>query len=353
MSEITNVTVEPLELALHDPFEIALGTQTAASNVLVTVETDAGVVGYGEGAPTPHVTGETQASSLETARGLATLLEGRDVRRHREIVDELRAVVPGAVSTLYAIETAIIDAHCRELEIPLAELFGGVPESVETDMTIPIVPPSTASDRARAIVDRGFEEIKIKTGTDLETDIQRVLAVADAAPEAVLKVDANQGWTPKETIRFDAVLRDAGVRLELIEQPVAKSDVTGLGRVTRRVETPVAADETVFSPTDATTVVREDAADILNIKLVKSGVYGAVDIARIGAAAHLDCMVGCMLESSIGIHTSAHVVSALGGFDYVDLDSTHLLAEDVVAESTDGPTIEPRGPGHGITPETN
>ncbi|WP_255169678.1 dipeptide epimerase [Natrononativus amylolyticus] len=352
MSEITRVTVEPLDLALHHPFEIALGTQTSASNVLVTVETDAGITGYGEAAPTPHVTGETQSNSIATIRSVATLLEGRDVRRHRELNADLHAAIPGAVATLYALETAILDAHCRELEIPLAALFGGVPDPIETDMTIPIVSAAAAQERASAAVDRGFESLKIKTGTDLEQDIERVCAVAEAAPAAALKVDANQGWTPKETVRFDSRLRDRGVPLELIEQPVARDDVDGLQWLTNRVSTPIAADETVFTPSDATRIVRERAADVLNIKLIKSGICGGASIATIADSASLECMVGCMLESSIGIHTSAHLVSALGTFEYVDLDSVHLLADDVVSASSDGPMIEPSGPGHGITPES-
>ncbi|WP_424006072.1 dipeptide epimerase [Haloferax denitrificans] len=349
MSDIVSVGVEALDLPLVEPFEIALGTQYEAPNVLVTVETESGVVGYGEGSPDHYVTGETQGATLDTARHARDLLVGRDVTDYRAVIESLHATYPGAVSALFALETAIIDAYCRERELPMSEFFGGTPEPVRTDMSIPIHPPEVAADRAAAAADAGFETIKVKVGQRVETDLERLRAVAEAAPDATLTVDANQGWSVSEAVRFDDAVHDAGIPLSLLEQPVSKTDVAGLASVRDRTKTPVAADETVFTPEDAVRVVREDAADVINVKLGKSGLLGAADIAAIARAAGRDLMVGCMLESSIGIHTSAHLVSGIGGFSHVDLDATRLLAEDVVPKEA-GPVHALDGPGHGITP---
>jgi L-alanine-DL-glutamate epimerase-like enolase superfamily enzyme len=349
MSDVTALTVQPLNLPLTDPFEIALGTQREAENLLVSVETEAGVTGYGEGAPIPPVTGETRAAAVETARVAAGVVEGRDVRDYRALVDEVRSAFPGAVSALFAVETAILDAYCRERELPLSALFGGGPAPVETDMTIPIVDPEAAADRAERTTDEGYAQLKIKTGTDVTADVERVAAVADAAPDAALKVDANQGWTPKETARFAAAVQGRDIDLGLIEQPVPAADIAGLAAARDRVDVPIAADEAVFTPQDAIRVVREGAADVINAKLGKSGPLAVADIAAIARGAHLDLMVGCMLESAVGIHASAHVVAGIGGFDYVDLDGNRLLAEDVAAVD-DGPVHDIDGPGHGITP---
>ncbi|WP_135829693.1 dipeptide epimerase [Halorussus halobius] len=349
MSEIASLSVRRLDLPLEAPFEISLGTQREASNLLATVETESGTTGYGEGSPLPPVTGETQSAAIETARAAADVVEGRDVGDYRALVADLRSTFPGMVSALFAVETAVLDAYCRERGLALSELFGGRPEPVETDLTIPIVDPETASERATRAAESGYSHLKIKTGSEVASDVERVVAVADAAPGAALKVDANQGWSPAETARFADAVRERGVDLDLIEQPVPAADVAGLARARDLVRVPIAADEAVFTPEDAVRIVREEAADVLNAKLGKSGPLAVADIAAVAQAANLDLMVGCMLESAVGIHTSAHVVAGTGAFSYVDLDGNRLLAEDVV-DSGGGPTHRISGPGHGVTP---
>jgi L-alanine-DL-glutamate epimerase-like enolase superfamily enzyme len=350
MSRITDLTAEPLDLPLSEPFEISLGVQHEATNVLVTVETASGVTGYGEGSPLAPVTGETREAALATAQAAAEIVEGRSVEGYRALVEELRSTFPGMVSATFAVETAVLDAFCREKGIALSALFGGAPTPVETDMTIPIVGPEDATRRASAAAADGYEHLKIKTGNDVAEDVERVVAIHEAAPDAALKIDANQGWTPKETAEFADEIAELGIDLDLIEQPVAAADVAGLADTRRRVDVPIAADEAVFTPADAVRVVREEAADIINAKLGKSGPLAVAEIVGIAKGANLDCMIGCMLESAVGIHTSAHVVAGTGAFSYVDLDGNRLLAEDVV-DSGEGPMHDISGPGHGVVPE--
>ncbi|MFW5950089.1 MAG: dipeptide epimerase [archaeon] len=348
MSEIVDLSVRKLDLALEEPFEISLGTQHAASNLLVTVETETGVTGYGEGSPIAPVTGETQSAAVETARASSELVVGRPVGDYRQLVTDVRETFPGMASALFAVETAILDAYCREAEIPLSALFGGQPTPVETDLTIPIVPAATAAKRADAATERGYDHLKIKTGGEVSTDVARVEAIAGAAPDAALKVDANQGWTPKETAQFADAVASKGIELELIEQPVPASDIAGLAQARDRIDVPIGADEAVFTPGDAVRIVRESAADVINVKLGKSGPLAVAEIAAIAEGADLELMVGCMLESAVGIHTSAHVVAGIGSFDYIDLDGNRLLASDFV--DADGPIHDIAGPGHGVTP---
>lgn len=347
---IADVRVEPLDLPLVEPFEISLGERTTAKNVVVAVETEDGTVGYGEGSPIPPVTGETQAAAVATARAAGELLIGKTLTDHRARVRQVRETFPGAVSATLAVETALLDAYCRRREIPLAALFGGEPTTVETDLTIPIVDPDDAREKARRAAERGFDHLKVKTGSDVLADVERVAAVREGAPTVDIKVDANQGWTPAETARFADFCADRGVDLALIEQPVRADDVAGLTRCREAVSVPIAADETVFTPADALRVVREDAADVINLKLGKSGLLGARDIVAIAEGANLELMIGCMLESAIGIHAAAHVVAGTGAFSYVDLDGNLLLDEDVVPVER-SPTIEPTGPGHGVEPD--
>lgn len=350
MTTVATVDIAPLDLPLSEPFEIALGTKEAATNVLVRVETEAGVVGIGEGSPLPPVTGETQASALEVARAGADLLESRELAAYREIVESVRSTFPGNGAALFAIESAVLDAYCRTHDLPLAALFGGEPTPLSTDLTIPILPAAEARRRAREAAEAGFETLKVKCGDEVTASVERVTAVAEAVPDVVLAVDANQGFSPAATRRFVDELEDRGVDLSLLEQPVPASDVRGLAAVREAVAIPVAADEAVFGPADAMRVCRAEAADILNVKLAKAGPLGAADVAAVAHAADRDLMIGCMLESAVGVHTSAHVVSGLGGFEHVDLDANRLLAADVV-DSVEGPIVDPSGPGHGVDPE--
>ena len=350
MSQIRDVTVEALDLPLTEPFEIALGTQKEANNVLVRVTTESGTVGTGEGSPLASVTGEGQAAALATAKTVSSLLVGEEVGEYRRLSDRLHATCPGMTTAIFAVETAVLDAYCRENELAMSELFGGSPSPVDTDLTVPIKPPDTAREIASRAVSGGFNRLKVKCGSDVAADVERVVAAADGAPGAELLVDANQGWTSKETERFATAVADEGVELVLIEQPVRKDDLAGLADCRTRVDVPIAADEAVFSPADALQVVRAEAADVINVKLGKAGPVRAAAIVSIAEAANLELMIGCFLESSIGIHTSAHVVSGSGAFSHVDLDGNLLLDEDVI-DRPYGSRIDVAGPGHGITVE--
>ena len=351
MTQIKSTRVTALDLPLKEPFEIALGMQNNAKNVLVAVETDSGTVGYGEGAPIPSITGETQGATIATAKSMCSLITGAAIEEYRSISNTITAAFAGMPAARLAVETAIVDAYCRERDIPLSELVGNPPSPITTDLTIPIVPPDAGKVRAEKAVQKGYSELKIKTGTDIESDVERVVAVSDAAPEAELKVDANQGWTPTEAIRFVDNLESHGVQLQLLEQPVGRYDIDGIKYVRERVNVPVAADESVMIPEDALSVLRRGAADVINLKLNKSGLLGAMDIISIGRASGTELMIGCMLESAIGIHTGAHLAAGSNSFTYRDLDGNRLLAEDIITD--EGPTIDISGPGHGITPDEN
>lgn len=351
MTLIRDVRAIRLELDLNRPFETALGKQTAAKNVLVTVETESGVTGYGEAAPNPAVTGETQGAVVETVDAVAELLLEEPPAEYRRLITAIRDSVPGAWTAVAAIETALLDCYCRVREIPLAELFGGQPRSIRTDLTIPLISPDVAREQARDASDRGFESLKVKAGGEIQADLERLRAVRAVAPTLPIVVDANQGWTRSDTRQFVTQTSSEELGVDLLEQPIPKTDIRGLATIRSQTSIPVAGDEVICTAADALEVVRQDAVDVINIKLAKSGFLEALDIAAIATAADVDLMIGCMLESSVGANASAHLAAGLGAFTHVDLDSTALLADDVV-ESDSGPIHRIEGPGHGIVPET-
>jgi L-alanine-DL-glutamate epimerase-like enolase superfamily enzyme len=170
-------------------------------------------------------------------------------------------------------------------------------------------------------------------GKDIGVDIERVRAIYAAVEDrALLRLDANQGWTAKEAVYALHALEDAGVRLELVEQPVKARDLEGMRYVTERVHTPIMADESVFGPAEVMDLIHMRAADIINIKLMKTGgISNAIRIADIAGLYGVECMIGCMLESSISVAAAVHVAVAKSDvITKVDLDGPSLCAYDPV-----------------------
>jgi len=182
-------------------------------------------------------------------------------------------------------------------------------------------------------IDLGFETLKIKVGKDPALDIERIKAIYAAVNQrALIRLDANQGWTPKQTVSVMRALEDSGVQLELLEQPVRGDDIEGMKYVTERIHTPVMADESSFGPKEAIEIIRQRAADIINIKLMKTGgISNAIKIADIAGIYGVNCMIGCMLESSIGVAAAAHIAVAKSSIiTKVDLDTPALGKYDPV-----------------------
>ena len=178
---------------------------------------------------------------------------------------------------------------------------------------------------ARRFHRRGFRSFKVKIGADEETDLARVLTVVRNAPGAALLLDGNQGFDAEGMLQFLGSLRRRGVQPRLLEQPVPRDDWDGLARLTRESGVPVCADESVRTLADAARLIRFQAAGVVNVKFAKSGLFQAVEIARLVRAAGLRLMIGAMLESALAITAAAHFAAGWGGFDYVDLDTTYFL----------------------------
>ena len=160
--------------------------------------------------------------------------------------------------------------------------------------------------------------------------MERVAAIREAVgPNVQLRVDANQGWEAKEAVRIIRAMEDRGLCLDLVEQPVPALDTDGLEHVTRNVETPILADEAVFSPRDAKNIIRRGAADLINIKLMKTGgIWNALQICRMAEESGVECMLGCMLESRLSVAAAAHLAAGQKIITRADLDGPSLCAID-------------------------
>lgn len=325
---ITRIDIYKLNVALHEPFVIALGTSYRAENLLVRVHTSDGLCGLGEGSPLPTINGETQAIAFDAAQALARLLLGREPSDIEGRVAEMNAALPHNTAAKCALDCALYDLLGKAAGLPLYALLGGAARRIRTDLTISITPLDQIAAKALAVKERGFRSIKLKLGTNRRDDIERVRIAREAVGDGVsLSVDANQGWSAATAI---AVLQQiARYDIEHCEQPVPRWDHAALKAVRDASPIPIVADEACFDHHDAYRLAHSGAADMFNIKLSKSGgIHTALKIAAVAEAAGLKCMAGCMLEAKIGITASAHLVAARPVIAFADLDGILLHAED-------------------------
>ncbi|RPE77053.1 dipeptide epimerase [Vulcaniibacterium tengchongense] len=332
--KITDIRFGMLRVPLKTPFKTALRTVEAVEDIVVEVHTDTGHVGYGEAPATAVITGDTHGSIVEAiAKFIAPRLIGQDVANLDRITRLIQGALEKNTSAKAAVEIAVYDLFGQLYGVPLYKMLGGGDPVITTDITISVdYIDKMVADSIRA-VERGFESLKIKVGKDIGVDIERVKAIYAAVEgRALLRLDANQGWTAKQAVYAIRMLEDAGVRLELVEQPVKAQDLDGMKYVTERVHTPIMADESVFGPTEVIDLIRMRAADIINIKLMKTGgISNAIRIADICSLYGVECMIGCMLETSISVAAAVHVAVAKAGvITKVDLDGPSLCAYNPV-----------------------
>jgi L-alanine-DL-glutamate epimerase-like enolase superfamily enzyme len=318
--KIKKVFIEPINIALDEPFTIAIGTKYSIENACVTVVLDNGIEGYGEAAPLEPVNGENQATVIATLKSCKDFLIGKDISEYSAISKKLKSVFWAQVTARCAIEMALLDAFTKSLNIPFYKFLGGITNKIETDYTIDIVPPDIAKTNAARFAKKGYRVLKTKVGKNLIDDINRILAIKDGAPGCSITLDANQGFSPCEAVHFLEELEKYNIRPILFEQPVIKTDLWGMKYVKDHTSIPIAADESVFTSADAINVIRTGCADVINIKIMKSGIIEALDIAAIARSGNIKLMIGCMLETKLALGCSVHIAAGLGSFDYIDLD---------------------------------
>ena len=341
---IQRIEIWPIDVPITDPFVVATGARVTAQNLFVRVTLRDGTCGYGEAAPFPEVGGEDRASCFDTATVLATPLIGQSVAGYQSIADTLQAQAILYPAARCGLETAILDAYTRSLGVPLWQLWGSADvRDRETDITIPICELEKTLDLARGWYARGFRLFKMKVGTNVEEDIRRLEAVHDALPNIGFIGDGNQGFSRQDCLLFVSGVKKFGGRLVLLEQPLIREDLEGLHAIRHLTGIPVAADESVRSLDDARRVVKLQAADYINIKIMKTGVTEALRIAAFARSVGLRLMIGGMVETRIAMGCSFSLVLGQGGFDVLDLDTPLLLSTDPVlgGYGYSGPILHP------------
>jgi L-alanine-DL-glutamate epimerase-like enolase superfamily enzyme len=352
--KIISLDAMPLNVPLLADFAIASSTLDTVNNVAVRLELAGGIVGWGETSILPPLTVETQPLALQAIGEAGAILNGLPAGAWRSISDLLLKCFPNYPSVRAGIEMALFDALARYREMPLYEFFGGAGSVLTTDITIPICSSEKAFELAREYRLRGFEIIKVKVGRDSDSDFEQLCAIREGFPECRLLLDANGGFNAEQMIGLVNRLSAHGMKPVLIEQPVPRDDLADLRKVGETTGIPVAADESCASAQDAIRIAGARAAQVINIKLVKSGVVQALDIVSVARSAALGLMIGGMVETRIGMGFAAHFAAGLGGFTWIDLDTPLLLARDPVEGGyrVEGARyrLDPDQPGHGGNP---
>lgn len=351
---IREVRTHLVSASLHTPFVTALRRTTTTDTVVVEVVDGDGRRGYGEAPQVWRVTGESLAGARACLDGpLRDALVGRDPDDLQALLRTVRGAVVGNHGAKAAADTALHDLAARRLGVPLARYLGGSATTVSTDVTLSVDTAEALAAAATARVGEGFDVLKIKVGTDPVGDVARVRAIRDAVgPDPRIRLDANQGWTPRQAVRAMRAMEDAGVGVELVEQPVAAHDVAGLAHVTAAIDTPTLADETVYGVRDLLEVIGRRAADMVNVKLAKCGGLGvARTLLELATEAGLGTMVGSMMETHIGVGAAASLVAAYPTTAVSDLDAAWWLTAPPVTGGIryDGPSVLlPDAPGLGV-----
>lgn len=315
-------------MELLEPFGIAGGAQESARNLLVEVGLEGGALGLGEAAPFPAVNDETREDAVRALEGARDALLGLEAARWRAASERAQSLLSAAPSALCAFETALLDAFTRSLGVSLFAFFGGQRDSLITDITLTTGSPTHTEAQAERAYKRGFRTLKVKVGgVPLTEDLERLSRAAAVAPDAALVLDANASLHAEEAIRMIRALGALRERVVLFEQPTAADDLAGL-RAVRQAGIKVAADESARSLEDIENLLDAAAADVVNVKIMKTGVVAALDMACGARAAGMELMIGGMVETRLAMSASACLAGGLGHFSYVDLDTPLFLLKD-------------------------
>lgn len=331
--KITNIRIGEISVPLRTPFKTALRTVNSVEDIIIEIYTDTGNIGFGEAPPTGVITGDTKGAIVGAIKEhIKKNIIGMDIENFEEIMLKLDKSLIKNTSAKAAVDIALYDLYGQLYNAPLYKLLGGYRKEIITDITISVNDPEEMAKDSINAIKRGFKTLKIKVGKDSLIDMERMKAIRKAIGYDVkLRIDANQGWKPKEAVKALRRMEDEGLEIEFVEQPVAAHDVEGLKFVTDNVSIPVLADESVFSPEDALNILQKRAADLINIKLMKTGgIHNALKICSAAEIYGVECMIGCMLEAKVSVNAAVHLAAAKSIITKIDLDGPVLCSEDPI-----------------------
>lgn len=331
--KIVKADIYIVEFPLKEPFIISYATYPNMAAVIVKLETDTGLTGYGEAVPDEHVTGEQVNGTFEI---LKNVLVPAIIGQNPFDIEHIHFVMASKIARNPAAKAAI-DIACHDLMgkatgQPVYNLIGGrAHDNLQYPKVLSIEAPEIMAEKAKRAVEQGFSSLKLKVGgADSAMDIKRIYAVREAVgPDMPIRIDVNQGWkTVGHAIQVIEQLDAA--KLTWIEQPIRMGDIRGLADVRKKSATPIMADETVQTMEDVLEIIRLEAADYINIKLMKcGGIFPAVQMAKAAEGAGIIAQIGSMVESSIGSAAGYHAVMSRRNIETAELTGPLLFSEEI------------------------
>ncbi|WP_438867128.1 mandelate racemase/muconate lactonizing enzyme family protein [Pseudomonas sp. L1(2025)] len=334
MIRIKRIKLGVLRIPLRKPFVSALRYVDSIEDVVVQIETDCGLRGYGVATPALRVNGESVDSIISVVRDLfAPRLIGNDISGFETILNAIDHCVVGHSAAKASIDVALHDLISQAAGFPLYRFLGGNSKQITTGISISNNALDEMVNDACAAVSDGFTTLKLKLGSDqgIDTDIRLVQQIRGLVGGQVeIGVDANQAWSEKDALKFVLRMETIGANLSFIEQPVLSSELSSLARVAAAWRIPVLADESCSSPHAAVDLINDGLIDGVAIKLMKLGGIRAArvvyDVARLRSKI---CAVTCLMESPIGVAASASFCSGRN-VRFIDLDPMALIAHNPV-----------------------
>ncbi len=354
------LTIYETALPLRQPFQISGGVvanpSLGAPHIYVRIESDEGVVGWGEARPSHRWSYETAESVFTTLRDyLAPVIVGAEIDDAELVRKSMERVIAKGITTgqpiaKAAVDTAIHDLLARSVGRPMSFLWGRRPPSnISLSYLITTEDPAELERKVASARAEGFHGVDVKLGFGLSTDLALIEALEPHVAGLFVRVDANQGYSLSEARTIGRRLARLGANV--FEQPLQADDLHGHAQLRRLVDVPIALDESIWTAAGVAEASRREACDAVVVKLTKmggpSGAKLAGDVAR---ACGLDVLGGGLTESTIGLAASAMVFDAIGIQRPVDLNGPFFLADDPVTPKgriADGVYHLPAGEGLG------
>ena len=320
------------KLPVTKPYTIAYKTITDTRIVFLEITLENGLTGIGSANPFADVVGETPEQTLANLQsGYLDEFIGKDIRQFNSLIYPASVHFPKQPGTLAAIDIALHDLFCKYLDIPVVDFYGRQTDSLPTSVTIGIKDIKEMLEDADGYYQLGFRILKIKTGIDADSDIERVIKLSERFNNKMLiRVDANQGYTINDLRKF--IEHTGHLGLELIEQPMKVGQEHFLSQLIEKERKLLVADESLLNAGSAWKLsTPPQPYGVYNIKLMKSGgIAGAREIAIIAKTAGIDLFWGCNDESIVSITAALHAAYSCSNTKYLDLDGSFDLAKDLV-----------------------
>ena len=326
---IDNIEIEFVKIKLTRPYTIAYKTTSSINNIFIKIILNNGIVGLGFSNVSKYVVGLDTKQSYENAINFKNELIGKNISYFLHNIDIIEKEFNNDPGSKAAYNIALHDAFCKSLNISLGSFLGRIIPELPTSITVGIKDINETIEEINEYYSSGFRYIKIKLGDKINYDIERIIKINEKFGSKIkIRIDANQGWSVDNTIKFFNKTKD----VELIEQPISVDDTNKLLDLPKKIKEIIALDESLVNYGNAIKYSQKKYCKIFNIKLMKcGGITSGRKISNIALLNNIDLMWGCNDESIISISAALNTALSFSNTKYLDLDGSLDLAKDLVS----------------------